>query len=689
MQRWESSGGEPPDRRLIRKAASVLAALAEGRLPTAQWRAVDEALARLLDAYRSRNGAGFRMVLGRLDRFRQQAEGAPAEGEPAPADLRRRLERAFAAPPAKRSPGLTGGGGRRRRARDDTFDYRLPAEMSRGPIEPSPLDDIVERSVRGGGGPEDVAAERPPAPEEELEEAAPDEPPPEPPDAPPEGVDMHLKASIPAQIVAGRTTTVVVELGLGAVAEQRGGPAGAGSGRADADKPIIVQVLPRQGFSVPAGAELREEAELPSAEDPHVLFFDLVAGESEHYEVWVLARQGAAPLVKLELTAKPGAPPDAAPVESVAAFSPPRDAPAPLARFEITEHPTPNGVVYWYELDIPHIGVFKRFPSPEIQGDRNAYVGSLYAEMEKWAKRPPSDALLVEGMRTFGGALFDRLFPSELRALLWEHREALQGVMVVSTEPFIPWELVHLKTPDGELPDESWFLGQLGVVRWLWGTKAPEGLVVRADRVRHVIPFYKDVRDSLPATGDEREFVEDELGAVAVDPSTEPVFAALRERDGFDLMHLAGHATAETTSGLPQFLLDGTARGRGGEVVPTREPLYADTVKQLGRFGSDEHRPIVVLNACQAGRGQQALTGLGGFAEAFLDRKAGAFVGALWAVGDKPALTFVQALYTHLRAGETFGEATMAARAETKAAGDPTWLAYVVYAHPAATVEWV
>ena len=93
-------------------------------------------------------------------------------------------------------------------------------------------------------------------------------------------------------------------------------------------------------------------------------------------------------------------------------------------------------------------------------------------------------------------------------------------------------------------------------------------------------------------------------------------------------------------------------------------------------------QPIVLLNACQIGRTGYALTGISGFAQAFLKGGAGAFIGSLWAVGDRPARVFSEALYSALLEGSDLAEASRKAREKAKAAGDATWLAYVVYGHP-------
>jgi CHAT domain-containing protein len=102
---------------------------------------------------------------------------------------------------------------------------------------------------------------------------------------------------------------------------------------------------------------------------------------------------------------------------------------------------------------------------------------------------------------------------------------------------------------------------------------------------------------------------------------------------------------------------------------------------------ADGTRPVVVLNACQAGRGGYRFSSTGGFAQSFLKGGAGAFIGALWSVGDQPARTFTVEFYRQLLNKETVAKAATLAREKAKSAGDATWLAYVVYAHPNAVLS--
>ena len=98
--------------------------------------------------------------------------------------------------------------------------------------------------------------------------------------------------------------------------------------------------------------------------------------------------------------------------------------------------------------------------------------------------------------------------------------------------------------------------------------------------------------------------------------------------------------------------------------------------------------PFVFLNACQVGRSAMSLTDIGGWANAFLRAGAGAFVGAYWSIYDKSSFEFAQELYAHLLTDMPIGEAVQQTRAAIrKSAGDPTWLAYTVFADPLATVR--
>ncbi len=102
-------------------------------------------------------------------------------------------------------------------------------------------------------------------------------------------------------------------------------------------------------------------------------------------------------------------------------------------------------------------------------------------------------------------------------------------------------------------------------------------------------------------------------------------------------------------------------------------------------------RPLIFMNACRVGQQAWALTRLGGWASAWVDRcRCGVFVGPLWSVNDRLAYEFAQAFYDALRAKQTIGQAALAARRHVRALApdDPNCLAYSVYAHPNARVKF-
>lgn len=335
---------------------------------------------------------------------------------------------------------------------------------------------------------------------------------------------------------------------------------------------------------------------------------------------------------------------------------------------------------YDYELQSQELKILKLFQSKFFDTDRQEFVHRLYQEIEvRWLDSEQDKALFQADLRAFGGSLFDQLIPEKLQRLLWRHRKDFDSIMVISTEPFIPWDLVHLKDPDKtQLPSETLFLAQLGLVRWLRGSWPPNK--IRKNRTCYVIPNYPNAKYELPQTQEEKKFLEQKLHGRAVEPQPLAVQALLREPGSFDLLHFACHGGAEDGNIMhAKLMMEG--RAENNCYIPAY--LSATMVRQFASLqGPDGARPMIVLNACQAGRIGFKLTGLGGFAQAFHTASAGAFVGPLWSVGDYPARIFTESLYTELLSGKNLAQATKTARSAAQQAGDATWLAYAVYGHP-------
>ena len=351
----------------------------------------------------------------------------------------------------------------------------------------------------------------------------------------------------------------------------------------------------------------------------------------------------------------------------------------PLHQLWIFERRTGNDILYEYVFQSPSLGVADRYESKVITHDRGSYVENLYKQIEEeWIKCNDRTEFMAE-LRALGGELLDSLIPERLQRVLWENRDAIESIMVISTEPFIPWELLHLKDPDQRhLPTETRFLGQMGLVRWLHDAGwPPDTLAIRNGRAYYAIPQYRKP-DRLPETLVEREFLEREFNAAAVDARSNAV-RDLIENGDFDLLHFAGHGeAAHDNVSDSRLMLEGTVKKR--QYAPTF--LSARVVQHFGNMKTADNRPMIVLNACEVGRLGYGLTDVAGFAQAFLQRGAGVFVGPLWSVGDSPASTFVIVLYKELVRGKNMAQASIKAREAARATGDATWLAYAVYGHP-------
>ena len=140
----------------------------------------------------------------------------------------------------------------------------------------------------------------------------------------------------------------------------------------------------------------------------------------------------------------------------------------PLTQLFITEKINGSQVSYQFQLQAPNLRLLAWGESKPIGGNREEYVCKLYNEIEnRWLSSKHDVEDFYEELRAYGAELFDQLVPENVQAALWQHREKIQSVMVLAEEPFIPWEVVHVKAPGQPLAAGTRFLGEMGLVRWL------------------------------------------------------------------------------------------------------------------------------------------------------------------------------------------------------------------------------
>jgi hypothetical protein len=511
-------------------------------------------------------------------------------------------------------------------------------------------------------------------------------------DSPPQKVKVYASAETPEKIQVGTSADLLVTVSRDEIIVAMGPSRASGSASVAPDKPLLLQVIPKVNLEVVGDARVDVDPSQAKSE----FAFELRGAAVGAAEVWVLLRQGVQVLLKLILkpTVVKQAPQrstrparDSGSAEEGA----PDDREFPV--LQIFENEIGGKVRYQFILQMSAREHYADYSAP-LQGSRDDYVAKLYEKIENfWQSKPGDVPAFMSELRAFGGTLFDALVPAGIQQPLWDARDRLTAIQVLAEEPFIPWELVHLKEParpgrrTNTLPAESHFLGQKGLVRWLHnrGTMPPS-VRIRRQRSHYVIPTYPAGDYELPAAQEEIPFLKKVLGSEAVAPIDATTIQSLLQRPEVDHFHYSGHGEADTKNAALDAHLLLSLDKEGGQYVPRY--LSSTVIGQTAALEqADGNRPLVVLNACQIGRAGWHLTSIGGFAEAFISRGAGIFVGSLWSVGDEPARTFSEAFYQALiEQQRPLAEAATFGREEARKAGDATWIAYVVYGYPYATV---
>ncbi|SLK00920.1 CHAT domain-containing protein [Arthrobacter sp. P2b] len=317
---------------------------------------------------------------------------------------------------------------------------------------------------------------------------------------------------------------------------------------------------------------------------------------------------------------------------------------------------------------------YKRYGPIFFQTDPGTYFEKLYTDIERYSLKTQTDrAIAVRQLAAKGSHLFETIVPIEARQKLWELRNSISTVIIQSEEPWIPWELCKLVGEEQGAVVEGPFLCEaFALTRWIPGTGLKPSLTL--NNIALVVP-----RDSgLPYAVQEGDFIKSlatgghEVTSISAD------FLKLHEAlasGEYDAWHFTGHGGYRDPDPNRSVMIL--------EDSKTFSPYnIAGVVKNLGKA-----RPLVFLNACQIGRGGMTLTDIGGWAKQFLLAGAGAFIGAYWSVYDEPAYNFSRGLYQRLLDGKPIAQAAKEARLAIRSSGDPTWLAYTIFADPLATVQ--
>jgi hypothetical protein len=337
---------------------------------------------------------------------------------------------------------------------------------------------------------------------------------------------------------------------------------------------------------------------------------------------------------------------------------------------------SPNGAV-----DFSH----REILGPTLQGYPEEYQAHLLHKIERLGQRVDvDDSLLLQAdierkLASLGRDLWRELFPPELRHAYRNFRESVRSWMIISDEPWIPWELIkpYESGRTEEKIDDDFLACRFELTRWLAGNKTPaQDFVVRrlvALRTGQDLPQSREELRLLTALAQSSP----KLHIAPSLDSASDLLGLLEDHD-IDLIHFAGHglhaAGRVDESGVP--FPDGSTL----RPVDLEGPLASRIART---------RPLVFLNACWGGQQGWAWSHLGGWAARWVGVcGCGAFVAPLWPARDKAALAFAETFYDALLRGEALGKAALEARQRLRQErpGDPSALAYTVYGHPNAVL---
>ena len=507
----------------------------------------------------------------------------------------------------------------------------------------------------------------------------------------------YASATMPEEAVLNKKSTVDVTLSRDEILLIQSEASKKGGGKVQVDKALIVQVQARKNCVV--SGESRVEVPVPEPGEDALYFFDVIPKFEGVGEVRVIVRQGNRAIANLklfprfvaasgkEIVGMTRAAADLVPTDS-------RKETKNVLYIREVQMGRERALDFDFEFEVDGKKMIVRKRSKSFKDDdaRLAYITDLYRKLENfWADSDSEYKAFMYSLRSSGAKIFKELIPKELQQVLWDNRDKLHAIQVFSDEPFIPWELAYLVEPGKPISPDSYFLAEKGMVRGYSDPDgvtilAPEKLRFRKGMARFVIPSYPEgSRCELPGAQKEKKMLEQSLDATPIKPDKVSVLDALQEPGAFDILHFACHGVADSGSiWADGLLMEG--RMDGSSYKP--EKLSSEDVDGYANLHDETSPgPVVMLNACQVGRSGYSLTKVGGFASTFMHKGAGAFIGTHWSVGDHPALVFSRTLYEKLLAGDNMMTAITAAREAAKNDEEVTWLAYVVYADPYATLE--
>ncbi|BCB90361.1 SUMF1/EgtB/PvdO family nonheme iron enzyme [Phytohabitans suffuscus] len=297
-----------------------------------------------------------------------------------------------------------------------------------------------------------------------------------------------------------------------------------------------------------------------------------------------------------------------------------------------------------------------------------ARLNRLGDTLDGWAAGSSGEQRSIEAhLEGIGVELYEDLLPPALREHYWSDLHGRTGatllVLVEDEAAKVPWEIV--KPARGEVVAPFW-CERLSMSRWLGSQPIATALPGLPAACVLADPDLLDVSEPARA----------HLGVAPADVVTGwDGVQDLLAGGGFGILHWTGHGQPNPEHPSLSALPIGRETFRPVDIlVPAKQRFL--------RSG-----PWVFLHACSTSRSTVGSVGLAGWPKDLVERGAGAMLGAAWDVRTGTAGRFADAVYRLALRGVPIAHAVREARGAARILGDPSWLAYQLYAHPTSCVR--
>lgn len=247
-----------------------------------------------------------------------------------------------------------------------------------------------------------------------------------------------------------------------------------------------------------------------------------------------------------------------------------------------------------------------------------------------------------------------------------------RSIFVITSEPYIPWELMIPNDGASSLPA----LGvHFALGRWVHKqhVAAEQAMPIVDSYV--IAPNYRGSK-KLNFSAAEAQYVIDAFDGTRIDPALIHNIDQQLAQRGATLLHLICHGTNTPSGQIIALDPDDELR----EIMLTG---LAGVVTAV-----DQAKPFVFINACEVGRIAPALVGTGGFASRFIALGARCVIAPIWSVKDGVAATVAPLLYDEVRANpaKPFAEIMCDIRRRAYEGLDPedSYAAYCFFGDPLA-----